>query len=451
MHGDLLDCRRSRAVAVKIGLVWLVSLLVTSPLIIIGFVRPEEIMSHSDLQCGITNRPFLVYGSIAAYFFPLGLMLVAYTASIRLLRQQGARLRSRRGSVPADGDGDPGNGLRRSRSGRRQISTTHSGIRTPEPYTCRLRRDDCASRSAAASVRSLRDRDDLLHQSSQRDRTLSPVSDDRVLSSTNWVCPPPSPVRTGSIRGRDRASTHSAAIEQSGAYQANDDNDIVGRRSCVDVGREVTSSGRRSSDDVCSRLLLPVNRKSRDMLTPPPSSETVRTASAEVVDDSSRPVDQVVSGHRFRSLVQKYSVTIQAASELISLRDDARQRSQVVATAAARVAAIRNVRTERKAARVIGAVFAVFVTCWTPFFTLNLALGVCGPPCRRAVDNVSGLYSVFLWLGYVASTLNPIVYTVFNSTFRRTFADLLTCRRSCSTRPPNYITSRIRRQQDFSI
>jgi len=35
---------------------------------------------------------------------------------------------------------------------------------------------------------------------------------------------------------------------------------------------------------------------------------------------------------------------------------------------------------------------------------------------------------VFLWLGYLSSTLNPIVYTVFNREFKRTFVRLLRCR-----------------------
>ena len=34
----------------------------------------------------------------------------------------------------------------------------------------------------------------------------------------------------------------------------------------------------------------------------------------------------------------------------------------------------------------------------------------------------------FLWLGYSSSILNPIIYTVFNRAFKRTFLRLLTCR-----------------------
>ena len=36
-------------------------------------------------------------------------------------------------------------------------------------------------------------------------------------------------------------------------------------------------------------------------------------------------------------------------------------------------------------------------------------------------------WQVFLWLGYTSSTLNPIVYTVFNREFKNTFLRLLRC------------------------
>jgi len=36
--------------------------------------------------------------------------------------------------------------------------------------------------------------------------------------------------------------------------------------------------------------------------------------------------------------------------------------------------------------------------------------------------------NAIVWLGYVNSTLNPIIYTVFNVDFRRAFKHLLTAR-----------------------
>jgi len=445
--------------------VWFVSLLVTSPLIVIGFVHPEEIMSHDDLQCSITNRPFLVYGSITAYFFPLGVMLVAYTASIRLLGRQGGGSRPRRGAAPGNDRGDDDDGLRRSRSGRQRASVVQSGARTPELHVCRFRRDECASRSAAGSVRSLRDRDatsDCVQRqrsaTSQHDRSLSPLLSDHAPPSTGGT-PSSTLIGTGpaSCRNVDDPLTDSVDTGHGGAYQSC--SNVEEHRSC-EAGQDVTSPCRNPTV-ACTQSPLPVNRKSSDQVfLPPPSRDDAAATTAvetlSIADDDSPPrsVAHASGGRRFRSLVQKHAVTLGAACELSSRRrDDAgHQRGQIVATAAAAaVAAIRNVRTERKAARVIGAVFAVFVTCWTPFFVLNLSLGVCGPSCRQTVVGIGGLYSVFLWLGYVASTLNPIVYTAFNGTFRCTFADLLTCRRRpCSSRPQNLAaasrTSHRRRQ-----
>ncbi|KJH48773.1 hypothetical protein DICVIV_05098 [Dictyocaulus viviparus] len=37
------------------------------------------------------------------------------------------------------------------------------------------------------------------------------------------------------------------------------------------------------------------------------------------------------------------------------------------------------------------------------------------------------LGSVFLWLGYISSTVNPIIYTVFNKRFRQAFVRILHC------------------------
>jgi len=41
------------------------------------------------------------------------------------------------------------------------------------------------------------------------------------------------------------------------------------------------------------------------------------------------------------------------------------------------MAAFNSVKTESKAVKVLGAMFTIFVTCWAPFFTVNLIMGVC--------------------------------------------------------------------------
>ncbi|XP_050307176.1 5-hydroxytryptamine receptor 2A isoform X2 [Anthonomus grandis grandis] len=82
-----------------------------------------------------------------------------------------------------------------------------------------------------------------------------------------------------------------------------------------------------------------------------------------------------------------------------------------------------SVATEQKASKVLGLVFFTFVLCWSPFFILNIIFAVC-PDCEVPQHVVV----TCLWLGYVSSTINPIIYTVFNKTFRAAFIRLLLCK-----------------------
>ena len=63
------------------------------------------------------------------------------------------------------------------------------------------------------------------------------------------------------------------------------------------------------------------------------------------------------------------------------------------------------VATEQKASKVLGLVFFAFLVCWTPFFVLTVYMGIC-PGC--AVSDQ--LATMVLWLGYVSSTINPVIY-----------------------------------------
>uniref|UniRef100_A0A914BY15 G-protein coupled receptors family 1 profile domain-containing protein n=1 Tax=Acrobeloides nanus TaxID=290746 RepID=A0A914BY15_9BILA len=80
---------------------------------------------------------------------------------------------------------------------------------------------------------------------------------------------------------------------------------------------------------------------------------------------------------------------------------------------------------ERKALKTIGIVVLGFIFCWMPFFVIYLI--------EVFMVEISNTYSFriasefFLWLGYSNSVLNPLIYTMYNTDFRRCFRDLLTC------------------------
>lgn len=98
------------------------------------------------------------------------------------------------------------------------------------------------------------------------------------------------------------------------------------------------------------------------------------------------------------------------------------QQQQQLVPGMVRTLGTNQVMNEQKATKVLGIVFFCFVVCWTPFFILNILFAFEDPKTFHPY-----LATTFLWLGYVSSTINPIIYTVFNKTFKRAFWKLLTC------------------------
>ena len=75
--------------------------------------------------------------------------------------------------------------------------------------------------------------------------------------------------------------------------------------------------------------------------------------------------------------------------------------------------------SDHKAAITLGIIMGVFLFCWTPFFTINIIGAFC-PSCIPVM-----VFTIFTWLGYFNSTLNPVIYSIFNSEFRHAFKRVL--------------------------
>jgi len=86
--------------------------------------------------------------------------------------------------------------------------------------------------------------------------------------------------------------------------------------------------------------------------------------------------------------------------------------------------------SECKATKTLGIIMGAFTACWLPFFILALVKPFCTD--SRSPDYSSciphWLNSLFQWLGYANSFLNPIIYARFNREFRTPFKEILLLR-----------------------
>jgi len=89
-----------------------------------------------------------------------------------------------------------------------------------------------------------------------------------------------------------------------------------------------------------------------------------------------------------------------------------------------------SLQKELKAARQLGMLVGVFTVSWLPYFILFLVVAW----CNNCVSDT--VYTASIWLGYLNSTFNPLIYPLCNVHFRRAFQKICYCKRA-KTKLPN--------------
>ncbi|XP_052784856.1 5-hydroxytryptamine receptor 2C-like [Mya arenaria] len=316
-------------VIIKIVLVWILSAAITSPITILGILDHKNILNNN--QCALTNEYFIIYGSTGAFFIPLGIMVITYGLTIRLLHKQSLMCGHGR-----DGEGQPI--IRRSMSRKANKFRKRVKFETRRTQSC----PDKNCKEYNEFPNRTRSVNSCPHASSTKN---SPEHE--IIEMT----PPPSPMYS---------NRNEKIMEEN-------HNGVHWRKSSI-------------TSTTCSSL-------SHD------------------------------SPKRLKNLVSKHHLALKAASILLMRKEGPSNIPQ-----SPRHHDQDDVNTEQRASKVLGVVFAIFIICWAPFFIVNILTVWC-----KSCEFSSLLITLFVWLGYVSSTLNPIIYTMFNKTFKMTFIKLLKC------------------------
>ncbi|XP_037402911.1 trace amine-associated receptor 13c-like [Pygocentrus nattereri] len=76
--------------------------------------------------------------------------------------------------------------------------------------------------------------------------------------------------------------------------------------------------------------------------------------------------------------------------------------------------------SKTKAAKKLGIVIFVYLACWIPFYLSSFSV--------ESVSSSSVVWTVFGWLQFFNSSVNPLIYAIFYSWFRKSLMYVVTCK-----------------------
>ncbi|XP_007244771.3 trace amine-associated receptor 6-like [Astyanax mexicanus] len=76
--------------------------------------------------------------------------------------------------------------------------------------------------------------------------------------------------------------------------------------------------------------------------------------------------------------------------------------------------------SETKAAKKLGSIICIYLVCWIPFYFSCLSV--------ESLTSLSMVWTVFTWLIYINSSVNPLLYAIFYPWFRASVKFIVTCK-----------------------
>lgn len=426
--------------SMKILSVWIFSLLISSPLFLLGLLRPNSIYDYKKLSCEINSTGYKLFGSLFAFYIPLFIILITYTLTMRFLTN-----------------------LARSKVNNNQVSfkytTTNTNVsefkehnlnsnynsdfmkQQPKGYySSKINRHKELSNSLKSKSVSY----DLVVKNSEFGSKLNNFCLNSFLLTNQTLLP--------FLRyDLDLKCKYVNSINNNN----NSKNNIYNRRStCFELG----------NNDGCRKLALNLktnkynsnnkrfifesifsDRSKEDLIMYFTLIKNAIKTSNEIEEMTSNRMssfknESIKSPNKSSSVRSEYGHTSYSHNILnntdllmdecsTKLKNSLKTRRNTNCSSHVptynRTRSSNNGNNEKKALKVLIVIFLVFIFLWAPFFILNVLSTFY---CKNQIEcelYLKKIISIATWLGYISSMANPIIYTMFSKNFRKAFLDLL--------------------------
>lgn len=392
-------------VAVKICLVWFISVVIAAPLFILS--RHDRSTLLKDGMCFPNDKTFIVASSIGSFYIPLLIMIVTYSVTIHLLNSRASKHK---------------NGIKP----KSYISKQKAGEKFREAgEESSMIMYERESGSGCKSPLGVLQRDN----SDEKEDTVDLTVQKKLNSATN-TCDSLSLSHSNQASGED--SPIRSSLDKSNSYEHGILKLPISRSATTEL--ELSATVESSSADCHLPATKGKSHQCKLSIRDIPESGFVHHDENEEGEEepepswkrkspttpsSTTPLTTSLSTHSALHAVTHNNHVVSHKKRSNERKDSKLSDSKLVY-----IATMRN-RNERKASQTLGIIFSVFMVLWCPFFISYVVQAVC-EPCRPLITDE--MMVAFTWLGYCSSMVNPFIYSMFSRNFRTAFTKILTCR-----------------------
>lgn len=84
--------------------------------------------------------------------------------------------------------------------------------------------------------------------------------------------------------------------------------------------------------------------------------------------------------------------------------------------------------SEKRITKTLAIIMSCFTICWLPFFIIYIVRAILSNPDDSHHVIPEYVMDIFIWLGYLNSSLNPMIYLIVNINFRNSLREIFRCR-----------------------